>query len=34
MKNYRLALAAKKMGVTRVIARFEDRNILNNARMN
>ena len=31
MKNYRLALAAKKMGVTRVIARFEDRNILNNA---
>lgn len=31
MKNYRLALAAKKMGVPRVIARFEDRNILNDA---
>ncbi|KRM09637.1 sodium hydrogen exchanger [Paucilactobacillus suebicus DSM 5007 = KCTC 3549] len=31
MKNYRLALAAKKMGVNRVIARFEDRNILNNS---
>lgn len=29
MKNYRLALAAKKFGVPRVIARFEDRNILN-----
>lgn len=30
MKNYRLALAAKKFGVPRVIARFEDRNILKN----
>lgn len=30
MKNYRLALAAKQFGVPRVIARFEDRNILKN----
>lgn len=30
MKNYRLALAAKEFGVPRVIARFEDRNILKN----
>lgn len=29
MKNYRLALAAKQMGVKRVIARFEDRDIIN-----